>query len=169
VISGCCDFVWLFRWMITQSHRNHKVSHELQSWNVGIWEFPLQILRENYPATQMVAPRHLGVGERISWVMHVEMGWLVYLLFQHNPLSRWHNWGPAHTKPIEWQQWQCMIQVAWRFPAAMMDYCHQLEGFQSKLGQWMGLGWLKKDKMWPTINVSILDDWITLIISLCVE
>jgi len=28
--------------MIAQSRRNHKVSHELQSQNIGIWEFPLQ-------------------------------------------------------------------------------------------------------------------------------
>jgi len=41
VINGCCDSVWPFRWMIAQSHRNHKVSHESQCWNVGIWEFPL--------------------------------------------------------------------------------------------------------------------------------
>jgi len=42
VINGCCDLVQLFRWMIAQSHSNCKVSHESQSWNIGIWEFPLQ-------------------------------------------------------------------------------------------------------------------------------
>ena len=42
VINGCCDLVQLFRWMITQSHRNCKELHESQSQNIGIWEFPLQ-------------------------------------------------------------------------------------------------------------------------------
>ena len=59
VINGCYDSVQLFRWMITQCRKNRKVSHESQSQNVGIWEFPLQRLWETHGGdTHQVSSKH---------------------------------------------------------------------------------------------------------------
>jgi len=46
-----------FRQIIAQSHRNRKVSHELQSLqsqNIGIWEFPYKSCRTNSPVQWLI-------------------------------------------------------------------------------------------------------------------
>jgi len=97
VINGCCNLVQLFRSMITQSHRNCKVSHELQSWNIGIWEFPLQLASSIIGWVFFALPHTTCILSSLHWtwctLVHpllpfVALGWLSPpLVLYFGPLS----------------------------------------------------------------------------------
>ena len=87
VINGCCNSVRLFRQMIAQSCRNHKVSHELQSHRVGILEFGSSPYRPIMPVIETITMSEFQIDSTWYTKHCLHHAFLFELLFLYRDLS----------------------------------------------------------------------------------
>jgi len=118
VINGCCDSVWLFRWMIAQSCRNCKVSHESQRWNVGIWEFPLQFRFDHDGNAASVEEIAQWSGVSAGSVVNCTCRVMIAFLALHDSAICW----PSEDEKEESKEWVEVVSCfAWQDGYCMVN------------------------------------------------